>query len=106
MEFCDICSSIMLPLKTKKQSFLECKNCGHRKRKILKNFKIWHKPKHEKILVVERDTTNLPVTHKMCPKCSNEKAYWWVQQTRSGDEPPTQFFKCFNGRCRHVWREY
>jgi len=104
MEFCEKCDSIMLPMKTKKYLYLKCEKCGHKEKRTIKGLKIEHKPKHEKILVVEKDTTNLPVTHKLCPKCNNEKVYWWVQQTRSGDEPPTQFFKC--KKCLYTWREY
>jgi len=39
-----------------------------------------------------------------CEVCGNKKAWYWLQQTRSADEPPTQFFRCT--KCKRVWREY
>ena len=42
--------------------------------------------------------------HFECPKCKNNKAVWWLLQTRSGDEPPTQFYRCT--KCAQTWREY
>jgi DNA-directed RNA polymerase subunit M len=56
------------------------------------------------ITILEKDTTPLPQTSIACPECSHSSAYWWMQQTRSDDEPPTQFFRC--AKCKHVWREY
>ena len=29
---------------------------------------------------------------------------WWMLQTRSADEPTTQFFRCT--KCQHTWRNY
>lgn len=46
----------------------------------------------------------MPTTTIECPKCHNMEAQWWFLQTRSGDEPPTQFFRCT--RCGHTWRQY
>ena len=40
----------------------------------------------------------------VCPKCKNNQAVWWLLQTRSGDEPPTQFYRCT--KCAQTWREY
>ena len=40
----------------------------------------------------------------MCPKCGNTEAYWYMQQTRGGDEPQTKFLKCT--KCGYSWREY
>ena len=36
-------------------------------------------------------------------KCGGKEAYYWLIQTRSADEPPTQFFKCV--KCKHTWRD-
>lgn len=46
----------------------------------------------------------LPTIDVVCPKCGNTKAYYWVVQTRSIDEPSTQFYECT--KCGHRWREY
>ena len=46
----------------------------------------------------------LPTTTINCPKCSHDKAAWWMLQTRSADEPTTQFYRCV--MCEHTWRDY
>jgi DNA-directed RNA polymerase subunit M len=46
----------------------------------------------------------MPTTTIECPKCHNLEAQWWFLQTRSGDEPPTQFYRCT--KCGHTWRQY
>jgi len=108
MEFCDKCGGLMIPRKAGKSVILECRKCGSRKKATGKNeFKLATKtqPKEE-IVVVEKENKFevLPKTDTQCPKCENMKAYWWMQQTRSADEPPTRFFRCT--KCKYVWREY
>ena len=44
-----------------------------------------------------------PIGDAECPKCGNDKAYWWVQQVRGEDEPDTQFFRCT--KCKYTWRK-
>jgi len=39
-----------------------------------------------------------------CEKCGNDEAVWWMLQTRSADEPTTQFYRCT--KCRYTWRDY
>jgi DNA-directed RNA polymerase subunit M len=39
-----------------------------------------------------------------CEKCGNTEAVWWMLQTRSADEPTTQFYRCT--KCNHTWRNY
>ena len=52
----------------------------------------------------EAKLNSLPTTKIDCPKCGNGEAMWWFLQTRSGDEPPTQFYRCV--KCNHTWRSY
>jgi DNA-directed RNA polymerase subunit M len=105
MEFCKKCKAIMVPVKKGNIAYLKCRKCGYSAKKQVKELKIMEKPKTKKeIITLEKDTIPLPITDKLCPKCENSKAYWWLQQTRSADEPPTQFFRCT--KCNHVWREY
>ncbi|MDP7975050.1 MAG: transcription factor S [Thermoprotei archaeon] len=53
----------------------------------------------------ENEAKNLPKVRVTCPKCGKEvEAYYWMEQTRAGDEPMTRFFKCTV--CGYVWREY
>ena len=44
----------------------------------------------------------LPLTDADCPKCEHEKAYYWLVQTRAGDEADTKFLKC--EKCKHTSR--
>lgn len=50
---------------------------------------------------IEKD---LPKTKIICPNCGNDEAYWWMQQTRAIDEPPTLFYRCV--KCKYTWRSY
>ena len=52
----------------------------------------------------ENKLSTLPTTKIECPKCGHNEAMWWFLQTRSGDEPPTQFYRCV--KCNHTWRSY
>jgi len=36
--------------------------------------------------------------------CDSREAVWWMLQTRSADEPTTQFFRCT--KCKTTWRNY
>ena len=46
----------------------------------------------------------MPTIEIECEKCGNNKAVWWMLQTRSADEPTTQFYRCT--KCEHTWRNY
>jgi DNA-directed RNA polymerase III subunit RPC11 len=48
---------------------------------------------------------NVNSTEETCPKCGNSRAYFMQIQTRSADEPMTNFFKCCNHQCGHRWRD-
>ncbi|HLD49329.1 MAG TPA: transcription factor S [archaeon] len=105
IDFCAKCGAIMIPEKKSKHIYLKCRKCGAEKKKDIKCLKISEEKKHTKgIVVIEGDSNILPLTDKSCPKCEHTRAHWWLQQTRSADEPPTQFFRC--EKCRHTWREY
>ncbi len=98
----------MVPKKEKKKVVLVCRNCGYKEQgKGSDSYKFSTSLTQEKakeIVVEEKREETLPTTSIQCPKCGNMEAYWWVQQTRSGDEPPTRFFKC--KKCGYTWREY
>ena len=51
----------------------------------------------------DEDEKSLPETEAECPQCGNDKAYYWLVQTRAADEPETRFFRCT--KCKKVWRE-
>jgi DNA-directed RNA polymerase subunit M len=71
----------------------------------VKELKFSEKTPHGRgVVLLEKDDVPLPIVDKACPQCEHSKAYFWLQQTRAADEPPTQFFRCT--KCKHVWREY
>jgi DNA-directed RNA polymerase subunit M len=105
MDFCKKCGSIMVPVKKRKLTYIKCRKCGYEIKKNIRVMKIEEKKKPvREIVVLEKDESPLPTTERECPKCENREAYWWLQQTRAADEPPTQFFRC--RKCNHTWREY
>ncbi len=101
----------MMPHKSGKSTALVCRNCGKKKSAAHAgrgDFKIstTMQKKSEKIVVVDKKAKVdvLPKTNIQCPKCENSQAFWWMQQTRASDEPPTRFYRCT--KCENVWREY
>ena len=105
---CPKCGSLMISKKNNKgKNELVCRKCGY-KIKQSKKIRIGSGIKNEKreIIVIEKREleNNLPKTHVICPECGNNEAYYWVQQTRSADEPPTTFYKCT--KCGYQWRSY
>lgn len=112
MEFCPKCEGLMVPKAVKNKTFLVCRNCGSKKGASKKaDFRLKEKIEQqpmEDVVIVGSDKTyeTLPKTKSQCPRCENLEAYWWVQQTRSGDEAPTRFLKCTNPKCGYKWREY
>jgi transcription factor S len=99
MKFCDDCGGLLIA----KDGKFVCRNCG-KKSKDTVNVKITSKSEQSGIHVFEDNKPDMPVMDRECKKCGCKKAYFWLIQTRSGDEPPTQFFRCIE--CRHTWREY
>jgi len=57
-----------------------------------------------KVLGDEEEIKPLPTTNIECSKCGHDTAVWWMLQTRGGDEPTTQFYRCV--KCSHTWRHY
>jgi len=98
IKFCE-CGGLFEPNRNK----LRCRNCGKEIDKQME-CKLTTQGRKKEIVVIEDNAPNLPVMDKECPKCENDKAYYWLIQTRSSDEPPTQFFRCT--KCKFVWREY
>ena len=98
-----------MPHKKGKLTILECRNCGHKSSTTKKvDFKVTARTEKENktTIVVEKKQNFevLPETEAECPKCGNKKAFWWMLQTRAGDEPATRFYRCT--KCKHTWREY
>lgn len=108
IEFCKKCGGLLVPQKKDDRTTIICRSCGTKQTpKSPKDMKVTTRGlEHEKIIVVEKkfDMEALPKTHTLCPKCGNNQAYWWMEQTRASDEAPTRFYKCV--KCKHTWREY
>lgn len=98
----------MYPKKEDDEVFLVCSNCGYKQKEDesgSESYKLVREgKKKEETAVIEEDQESLPKTSVKCPKCGHDEAYWWMQQTRSADEPTTRFYRCV--RCGHTWREY
>jgi DNA-directed RNA polymerase subunit M len=98
MMFCD-CGGMFMPY----ESGSKCRSCG----KIAggkNDLKVITSSSKKETIVIEDNKPDLPVTDNTCDECGNAEAYYWMIQTRSSDEPPTQFFRCT--KCKHTWREY
>jgi len=99
MRFCPKCGSILVSVGKD----LICKSCGYKEAAAeTKMFK--EEIKTKSLKVKEEITETLPTVKATCPKCGHHEAYFWTQQTRAGDEPETQFYKC--KKCGHGWRKY
>ena len=102
--FCPKCGSLLKPKTEKKKKVLAC-SCGFAT-KDLSSAEIKETVKRDNtvVAIVKEDDSSLPETDARCPECGNEKAFYWTQQTRAGDEPETKFLKC--KKCKHIWRDY
>ncbi|MBN1376768.1 transcription factor S [Candidatus Woesearchaeota archaeon] len=105
MIFCPKCGSILKTEKKGKKKYVVC-SCGYKK-ETDEGMRLKEKYEHktEKTEVVDKEKENIhPEAEEKCPKCDNNKAYFWTVQTRGGDESSTKFFKCT--KCGHTWRDY
>ena len=106
MKFCPSCE---IRLK-KDDSGLTCTQCGYvegnDKKTTRKSIsKKDAKPSAEfNVFEKNEGTETLPTTNILCGKCGHGQAVWWMLQTRSADEPTTQFYRC--AKCNHTWRNY
>jgi DNA-directed RNA polymerase subunit M len=103
MEFCPHCGSLLIP----HEGNLECR-CGYVRvlqEEDKEKYNIEeHIGKKREIPVIEEDIATMPRVKVECRKCKNGEAYYWMLQTRAGDEPATKFFRCT--KCKYTWREY
>jgi len=102
MRFCPKCKSIMIYKGNK----AVCRKCGYEVKVKNDDIVIISKCKSSShdIPIIEEDVSVLPTTNIICPKCGNNKAYWWMRQLRAADESEVRFYKCT--KCGNVWREY
>ena len=101
MKFCPTCE---VKLK-KSDSGLRCPKCDYVEKFEEKSTKVEEEFESEfKTLDNNEMQETLPTVTIQCEKCGNNKAVWWMLQTRSADEPTTQFYRCTE--CKHTWRDY
>lgn len=107
MQFCPKCGKLMLPQKKESGVVMVCDSCGHtEKLDKMEGYTVVKKSERgEGVVVIEEGAgRTLPTTRTSCPSCGHDVAYWWLRQTRAGDEPSTRFYRCV--KCGKVWREY
>ncbi|QUC64649.1 transcription factor S [Nitrosopumilus sp. K4] len=102
MKFCPNCE---VKLK-KSDSGLQCPKCDYVEGGISKKTKkvIEETESEFNVLAENEGEEALPTIKIECEKCGNDEAVWWMLQTRSADEPTTQFYRCT--KCRYTWRNY
>ena len=104
--FCPKCGSILLPKSEGAKRILSCR-CGYKSDASSSSVLKDAKKKDQATVEVVHDAESLQTLPKMseeCPKCHHKEAYYWLLQTRAGDEPETKFLKCV--KCKHIWRDY
>ncbi|MEM0446350.1 MAG: transcription factor S [Candidatus Nitrosocaldus sp.] len=109
MRFCPKCGMRLVQGKgSDGTTRLTCRKCGYDEMVINPSTNT-SKMKEEKPLIQvvgeeEGDISVMPTIKIPCPKCGHDTAVWWMLQTRSADEPTTQFYRCV--KCNHTWRHY
>ena len=109
MQFCEKCGNLLITEKKGNKLKYVCRKCGYtpRGKAVSTNISQKIQSKEIKVHVFKEDDTlqQYPIDKKIvCPKCGSHGAYWFMQQTRSADEPATTFLCCT--KCKHKWREY
>lgn len=103
MKFCPKCE---VKLKKDGQS-LQCPKCDYTEgQAAAAGKKAESEERVNEFNVFEGDEGNetLSTIKIDCEKCGNDEAVWWMLQTRSADEPTTQFYRCT--KCSYTWRNY
>ena len=105
MKFCPKCD-IRLK-KSPGRSVLLCPKCDYTEGQDSANQnQISEEESNSDFLVLDENEGKdaMPTIEIECEKCGNNEAVWWMLQTRSADEPTTQFYRCT--KCEHTWRNY
>ncbi|HXG14285.1 MAG TPA: transcription factor S [Candidatus Nitrosotenuis sp.] len=98
MQFCPKCG-----VRLKKGV---CQKCGHAEAESKQDTKKLAVQLDKDLTVFDepQEDKALPTINIDCEKCGHGEAVWWMLQTRSADEPTTQFYRCT--KCSHTWRNY
>lgn len=102
MRFCPSCE---VRLK-KSEAGLVCHRCGYSADGEPKPVKAAAEEEVSEFNILEESDgkETLPTIKIDCEKCGHDEAVWWMLQTRSADEPTTQFYRCTE--CGNTWRNY
>lgn len=98
MQFCPKCG-----VRLKKGT---CQKCGYSEGEIKQETKKSDLQSQSELTIFDESdkAETLPTIKIDCEKCGHTEAVWWMLQTRSADEPTTQFYRCT--KCNHTWRNY
>jgi DNA-directed RNA polymerase subunit M len=89
----------------KSDSGLKCPKCDYTEGSTSTTKKVQEEDVSEfNVLEESEGQETLPTIKIDCGKCGHDEAVWWMLQTRSADEPTTQFYRCV--KCNHTWRNY
>ncbi len=98
MEFCKDCGAMIMQMGEN----ATCTRCGTSKKGKV-DLKISEKIEATKEIAVHKKKIETePLTDEKCIRCGHPKAYFWLRQTRSSDEAPTQFYRC--AKCEKQWK--
>lgn len=110
MKFCPKCGNLIISERNGNRLKYICRKCGYtskEKRVIATSIDERIEPKNDVVIFTSEDEglKEFPIDKKIaCPNCGKRGAYWFMQQTRSADEPPTTFYCCV--KCKYKWRKY
>ena len=102
MKFCPNCE---VRLK-KTDTGLRCTKCDYTEGGATTTKQVKAEEDVSEFNVLEKSDSQetLPTIKIDCEKCGHDQAVWWMLQTRSADEPTTQFYRCV--KCNFTWRNY
>ena len=105
MKFCPKCDVRLK--KSLNSSALSCSECDYSEAEgsEIQNNTLEEEPNSDFLVLEENEGKDtMPTIEIECEKCGNKEAFWWMLQTRSADEPTTQFYRCT--KCEYTWRNY
>lgn len=104
MKFCPKCEVRLKKINSNQT--LKCPKCGYSETNSQKIKKENEEEVKSELNILEENEgkETLPTIKIDCEKCGHTEAVWWMLQTRSADEPTTQFYRCT--KCNHTWRNY
>ena len=103
MKFCPKCEARLK--QDSSDANFTCPKCGHSEKGAKQRKQVKEESSSTiNILDENEEKQTLPVIKMDCAKCGHNEAVWWMLQTRSADEPTTQFYRCT--KCSYTWRNY